>query len=145
MLQIKIVMLNPQGDLFLSFVHLSNRMLKRMDGQLSVHGISFTEYQVLHHLRKAARETMTRIELARSVGLSASGVTRLIAPMEKLGLVEKESHPRDARISLVKLSNTGKKVYKDTSTTVSETAQDVFESLTDVQQKVIGDLSMKLF
>jgi len=138
-------MLNSQGALFLQFVQLGNRMLKKMDGQLSFHGVSFTEYQVLHQLSKAERETMTRIELARSVGLSASGVTRLIAPMEKLGLVEKESHPRDARISLVKLSKAGKKVCKDTSTTVSETALGVFDSLTAVQQKAVGDLLVKLF
>ena len=108
-------MLNAQADLFLSFAQLGTRMLKRMDGQLSMHGLSFTEFQVLHHLNNATRETMTRIELARSVGLSASGVTRVIAPMEKLGLVEKESHPRDARVSLVRLSEAGKNICEETS------------------------------
>ena len=80
-------------DLFLSLVHFNGKVLKRMDANLSIHGISFTEYQVLHHLNLAPNSTLPRIELARSVGLTASGVTRLIAPMEKIGLVQKESHP----------------------------------------------------
>lgn len=50
---------------------------------------------------------MRRIDLADSVGLSPSAVTRLLAPMEKPGLVEKEANPRDARVSLVKLSTAG--------------------------------------
>lgn len=137
-------MLNGQADLFLSFVQLGTRMLKRMDGQLSMHGISFTEFQVLHHLNNATRETMTRIDLASSVGLTASGVTRLIAPMEKLGLVEKESHPRDARVSLVRLSDAGKNICEETSATVSETAKDLFGPLTPVQQQTVIDLLSKL-
>jgi DNA-binding MarR family transcriptional regulator len=96
-------------------------------------------------LSQAARETMTRIQLAQSVGLSASGVTRLIAPMEKLGLVEKDSHPRDARISLVKLSKAGRRICEETSTTVSETARAMFESLTEAQRGAIGNLLLKLF
>ena len=132
------------GELFLSLVQLSSRMLKRMDANLSVHGISFTEYQVLHQLNLAASATMPRIELARSVGLSASGFTRLIAPMEKLGLVEKESHPRDARMSLVKLSNAGKTIHDESSTTVSHVASGLLGSLTGVQEKALERLFSNL-
>ena len=111
-----------------------------MDANLSVHGISFTEFQVLHQLNLAVGSTMPRIELARSVGLSASGVTRLIAPMEKLGLVEKESHPRDARMSLVRLSNAGKTIHDESSTTVSHVASGLLSSLTGVQEKALERL-----
>ena len=115
-----------------------------MDAQLSVHGISFTEYQILHQLSQAAQQMLPRIELARSIGLSASGVTRLIAPMEKLGLVEKESNPRDARMSLVKLSNVGQKILGETSVTFEDRAISAFESLTDAQLSKFEDLSSRL-
>ena len=133
-------MQSSSSEIFLSLIQFSHRMLKRMDANLSVHGISFTEFQVLHQLNLAALETMPRIDLARSVGLSASGVTRLIAPMEKLGLVEKESHPRDARMSLVKLSKAGKTIYNESSITVSHAASGLLGSLTGVQQKSLERL-----
>ena len=136
--------MNAQSTLFMSFVQHSNRMLKRMDGQLSMHGISFTEFQVLRHLSQAPQETMTRIDLARSVGLTASGVTRMLAPMEKLGLVKKESHPRDARVSLVKLSDSGRQICEDTSVTVSETAAELFSGLTESQQGSVQSLLGKI-
>jgi DNA-binding MarR family transcriptional regulator len=67
-------------------------------------------------------------------------VTRLIAPMEKLGLVEKESHPRDARMSLVRLSRAGKTIYDECSTTVSHAASGLLGSLTAAQQKALERL-----
>lgn len=131
-------------DLFLSLVHFNGKVLKRMDANLSIHGISFTEYQVLHHLNLAPNSTLPRIELARSVGLTASGVTRLIAPMEKIGLVQKESHPRDARKSLVKLSKSGKRIYDDTSTTMAHVASSVVDPLSKTQTDALVRLFSSL-
>jgi DNA-binding MarR family transcriptional regulator len=51
---------------------------------------------------------MRRIDLAEKVGLTASGVTRLLAPMEKVGLVRREKNADDARVSEVSLAPGGK-------------------------------------
>ncbi|MFZ6801699.1 MarR family winged helix-turn-helix transcriptional regulator [Undibacterium sp. Di24W] len=100
-------------QLIMSLSVLQTQMLKKVDQQLSVHGISFTEFTVMHHLNNAPNYSMRRIDLAESVGLSASGVTRLLLPMEKINLVEKEVNPRDARVSLVKLSDAGISLFQD--------------------------------
>lgn len=100
-------------QLIMSLSVLQTQMLKKVDQQLSLHGISFTEFTVMHHLNNAPNYSMRRIDLAESVGLSASGVTRLLLPMEKINLVEKEVNPRDARVSLVKLSDTGIALFQD--------------------------------
>lgn len=85
---------------------------KKVDRVLSTHGISLSEFMVLHHLNYAQNQMMSRIELADAINLSASGITRLLNPMEKIHLIEKEKNSRDARVSLVKLSFTGKELYK---------------------------------
>jgi len=128
------------GDLLLALSRFSGKAIKRMDANLSVHGISFSEYQVLHHLSRSPKRTLPRIELARSVGLTASGVTRMIAPMEKIGLVEKESHPRDARMSMVKLSASGSTVYTDATETVNQVAAGFLGDLTKSQQEALSRL-----
>ena len=69
--------------LVMSLSALHSKMLKRLESQLSIHGISFTEFLVMYQLNQAPGNTMRRIELAENIGLSASGVTRLLAPMEK--------------------------------------------------------------
>ena len=106
-------MLTEPMQLVMGLSTLQSKLLKRVDSQLSYHGISFTEFMVMYQLSLAANHTMRRIELAESVSLSASGVTRLLLPMEKINLVQKEVNPRDARVSLVKLSDTGKQLLED--------------------------------
>ena len=133
------------SDLFISHHILNSRLMKIMDANLSVHGISFTEYHVLHHLNKAVNQTMSRIDLARSVELSASGVTRLMAPMEKLGMVEKEKHPRDARKSLVKLSEAGRRIFEESSVTFNEVSKTLFDSLSETQLVKMDQLCSQVY
>jgi DNA-binding MarR family transcriptional regulator len=123
---------------------LASKLSKRVDNQLSVHGISFTEYLIMHHLDGSPLKTMRRIELAEHVGISASGVTRLIAPMEKIKIVEKEANPRDARQSLVKLSKAGQQLYKDASVSFEHCANDLLENLSEIQKEKLVELSGKV-
>ena len=133
-------MSDSSSNLFLSLMQFSSDALKRMDANLGIHGISFTEYQVLHHLSRSPTSTLPRIELARCVGLTASGVTRMLAPMEKMGMVVKESHPRDARMSLVKLSEAGERIYSEATTTVAHVASSFLDSLSKVQREALSRL-----
>ncbi len=124
---------------------LASKLSKRVDNQLSAHGISFTEYMIMHHLDGSPLKTMRRIELAEHVGISASGVTRLIAPMEKIKIVEKEANPRDARQSLVKLSKTGQRLYKEASVSFEHCANSLLGNLSENQQEKLVELSGKVF
>lgn len=125
--------INDSAHFLMANSLLMTKLNKRLDNHLSVHGISFTEYLVMHQLANSTLKTMRRIELAEKVGISASGVTRLIAPMEKRHLVEKEANPRDARQSLVKLSKTGQQVYKESSISFNHSAADITENITSKQ------------
>jgi DNA-binding MarR family transcriptional regulator len=125
--------LSDNTKLLIELSALHSSILKRVEAQLSIHGISFTEFLVMHQLSAAAGKTLRRIDLAQSVGLSASGVTRVLKPMEKIHLVEKESNPRDARVSLVKLSEPGEVVYRDAFTSVEQSAESLAKPLTKKQ------------
>jgi len=67
-----------------------------------------SELVILYHLSQSANQTMRRIDLANKVGLTASGITRLLLPMEKIGLIKKEANAHDARVSHVVLASGGK-------------------------------------
>ncbi len=119
--------------LVMSLSSLYSQLIKKLDLRLSIHGISFTEYLVLSNLDSAPNKTMRRIDLAESIGLTASGVTRMLAPMEKIHLVQKEKNPRDARVSLVKLSDAGEQIYRDASISFQESAEQLIQPLNDKQ------------
>ncbi|PCJ32179.1 MAG: MarR family transcriptional regulator [Moraxellaceae bacterium] len=123
---------------------LVSKLSKRLDNQLSVHGISFTEFMIMRHLDGSPLKTMRRIELAEHVGISASGVTRLIAPMEKNKIVEKMANPRDARQSLVKLSKTGQQLYQDAKISFEHCADNIVSDLSKNQLEKLIELTGRI-
>lgn len=136
--------LSDQCSYLLQHALLTSKINKRLDLTMSVYGLSFTEFLIMHNLSHCSLKTMRRIELADSVGITASGVTRLLAPMEKNRIVEKEANPRDARQSLVKLTKTGEKLYKDARTGFEQCAEQMLRELSNKQLKTLADLSAKL-
>ena len=82
-------------------------MNRRFDSALG--GLGLNEFIILFHLDQAPDTKMRRIDLAEKIGLTASGVTRILLPMEKVGLVKKEVNEHDARVSLVMLEPGGKR------------------------------------
>lgn len=123
---------------------LASRLSKKVSGQLSVHGISLTEYIVMHYLSSGVAKEVSRIALADHLGMSASGITRLLLPMEKNNTVERVSHPRDSRQSLVRLTNTGQQLFADASVSFSFIAKDLTSNLSQSQQEKLIEYYKKV-
>lgn len=105
---------------------------KKIDYSLgSIHGIGFTEYMILFHLNNSHNKTMRRIDLANSIGLTASGITRIVTPMEKIGIVMKEKNPRDARVSLVKLTPTGETILGDATLSMKQNSERLLSGVSE--------------
>ncbi|WP_120510989.1 MarR family winged helix-turn-helix transcriptional regulator [Photobacterium salinisoli] len=132
------------GQLMIELAVRYSGMLKSIDRKLSAHGISMSEFLVLHQLYAAAEQSMSRVALAETVGLTASGVTRLLNPMEKNHLVEKEKNSRDARVSLVKLTQTGVEIYQDALVSFNHGTEAMTDRLTSAQLTQLLTLIGKL-
>jgi DNA-binding MarR family transcriptional regulator len=77
-------------------VHAS--VLKRLDAALeAAHGIQLSSYEVLTQLAEAPDHRMRMCDLAESVQLSRSGVSRLVDRLEKDGLLQRCACSADAR------------------------------------------------
>jgi DNA-binding MarR family transcriptional regulator len=98
--------INSSLKLFINLAKSQAIMSRRFDSHLG--GLGFNEFIILYYLSLARDEKMRRIDLANKIGLTASGITRLLLPMEKIGLVKREINEQDARVSLVSLAPGGK-------------------------------------
>jgi DNA-binding MarR family transcriptional regulator len=87
---------------------------------------------------------MRRVDLAEKVGLTASGVTRLLNPMEKIGLVDKTASSHDARVSLVALSKAGRRMLEDAGVTVDDAARSLLGPLEARRQHELGKIVQAL-
>lgn len=94
-------------EFFLELARAQAVITRRFDSGLG--GLGLTEFMILQALSLAEEGRMRRIDLAEKVGLTPSGITRLLAPMEKVGLVKREAYAEDARVSHVMLAPGGKR------------------------------------
>lgn len=131
---------NTTDHLIIELMNLQFKIQKRIGSALSVHGLGISDYLVLNQLYIAPSKKMRRNDLAARVGLSPSGITRLLNPLEKIGLVDKESNPRDARVSLVALSAPGKQIYEDAKASFSDASHLLFEPLNAAQLNKLSEL-----
>ncbi|WP_367330595.1 MarR family winged helix-turn-helix transcriptional regulator [Sphingobacterium multivorum] len=112
----------------LNIVKVQSVITKKFDG-LSLHGLSLTDFMILRILSQVPGNRLRRIDLAESTGLTASGITRIISPMEKMGLVVKEHNDRDARVSYVKLTAAGDRILKEATVTAEHIANKLLDGM----------------
>jgi DNA-binding MarR family transcriptional regulator len=116
-------------DFCLRLARANAVLVRRFDSSLgSYHGISFADFQILNHLHQAPDGKLRRVDLAERVGLSASGVTRALLPLEKIGLVTRESDPRDARVGLALITETGRELAVNATEVVNVISRDLTRS-----------------
>lgn len=93
-------------EFLLQLAKVNAVLTRKLDARLG--GLGFTEFVLMRHINQAEGGRMRRTDLAEKLGLTASGITRLLLPMEKIGLVRREADKNDARVSYVTLGAGGK-------------------------------------
>ena len=119
---------SSEQALALAFAGAWDRLERRLDHSLgAIRGISLAEYRLLRALGEAPGARASRVDLAGSVGLTPSGVTRALRPMEKLGIVSTEKSERDARLAIATLTPAGRELLEDASGVVDDTMKTVLK------------------
>lgn len=85
-------------DAWRGFLHAHAEIVRGLDDELQAeHGLALTSYEVLLSLAEAPGDRLRMSELASSLLLSQSGVTRLVDRLERDGLVRRERCDSDGR------------------------------------------------
>lgn len=97
------------------------RVVRKLDAVLGGHhGLSFGDFMLLHHLSLAPGGRLRRVDLAERQGLTASGVTRTLLPLEKTGLVARMADERDARVGHAVITPAGHALLDNAMVTARE-------------------------
>lgn len=126
--------LKPRGKTLIDLWLASERLSARIDHSLgAAHGIGYVEFMVLYQLARSPDNRLRRVDLATAIGRTASGVTRLLRPMEKTGLVSNDNSERDARVRLVALTDAGLTRLDEALATMNDLGQRLTQALGDSQ------------
>jgi DNA-binding MarR family transcriptional regulator len=120
--------ISNEQTLALAFASAWNRLERRLDSSLgAIRGISLAEYRLLRALGDSPGAQASRVDLAGAVGLTPSGVTRALRPMEKLGIVSTVKSKRDARLAIAALTPAGRELLGDAAGVVDDTMKAVLK------------------
>ncbi|HTO26380.1 MAG TPA: MarR family transcriptional regulator [Gaiellaceae bacterium] len=90
------------------FLRAHAAVTRQLSGRLEAeHGLTLSDFDVLIQLYHAPDRQMRRVDLSRSVLLTASGITRLLDGLERAGWVTKGRCNSDARVTYAVLTDDG--------------------------------------
>jgi DNA-binding MarR family transcriptional regulator len=108
----------PEQIAWVSLLRAHVSATRRFNGDLVAgHGLTLNDYEVLLHLARAPERMLRRVDLAKSVLLTPSGITRLLEGLERAGYVERASCSSDARVTYALLSDKGYEKLREASST----------------------------
>jgi DNA-binding MarR family transcriptional regulator len=98
---------------WLALVRTHTRLWDRVEAQMrSDHGLTMARYDVLAHLDMAGGR-LGLSELAASLMLSPSGLSKLLDRMETSGLVRRDPDPHDARAAFAAITPHGRSLARN--------------------------------
>ena len=103
------------------FLRVHSGLVRELNAELeTAHALPLAHYEVLFHLEGAPGSKLTMSELAQSVLLSQSGVTRLVDRLVRSGLVVREGCAEDRRVMYARLTDEGRQAFCEARPTLIE-------------------------
>jgi DNA-binding MarR family transcriptional regulator len=121
-------------------------MTRALDAELiAEHGLPLTSYEVLLFLADSPEGRMRMSELADSVLLSRSGLTRLVDRLARDGLLERVRCEEDARGWFAAITPEGRAVFDEARHTHLSGVRRMFlDRLTAEEREVLGGVFERL-
>ena len=121
-------------------------LVRELDAELArEHEMPLSTYEVLLYLNDADEGRMRMSELADSVLLSRSGLTRLVDRLERDGLLRRERCESDARGLFAEITDEGRRVFADARSTHLDGVRRLFlERFSRDELRMLGALWQKL-
>ena len=86
-------------------------------------GLLPDEADLLVRLEAAPEQRLRMADVSRSLGVSKSGVTRLVDRLEERGLVERAACPRDRRVTYAGLTEAGREAVAEAAPALAAAAE----------------------
>jgi DNA-binding MarR family transcriptional regulator len=128
-----------------NYILTANDLAAALEADISPHGITMGDYEVLVWLSEAEDNRMRMCDLANSLQLSPSGLTRRLDGMVKNGWVERASCASDRRVMYAHLTADGRaKMDSAAPTHVASVRRLVLDPLGPEGVEQLGELFGKV-
>jgi DNA-binding MarR family transcriptional regulator len=134
----------PTG--WVEFLRAHATITRQLDAALREgHGLSLNEYEVLLQLWLTEEGRLRRVDLAERLLITQGGVTRLLAGLERQGLVERAKCANDARVVYAQLTTAGSRKLASARNEHLQEVRRLFADHFDrAEQQMLGELLARL-
>lgn len=123
------VTVKPGLEAWVRFLRAHAAVTRQLSARLeNQHGLTLNDFDVLVQLYYAPERSLRRVDLARAVLLTASGITRLLDGLERAGWVEKKACKSDARVSYAALTEAGVAKFEEAQGSHLADIEELFNS-----------------
>ncbi|HEX4732768.1 MAG TPA: MarR family winged helix-turn-helix transcriptional regulator [Thermoleophilaceae bacterium] len=124
------------------FLRTHARLLRHLDRQLiEEQGLPTSSYEVLLRLAEAPRGSMRMKDIAESLLLSRSGLSRVVDELERKGYVTREACASDARGTEAVITRSGRSAFRKAQTSHLRGVRAVFlDKLSDKQLQQLAEV-----
>jgi DNA-binding MarR family transcriptional regulator len=133
---------DPQLTAWRLFLNVHAACIDQIDRALATaERIPLRWYDVLIELAEAPEQRLRMHELARSVVLSRSGLTRLVDRLETAGYLYRQPDPQDRRGSFAVLTDAGRMALRHAWPVYGQGIEDYFgQHLTDAEAATLAEV-----
>lgn len=130
------VVTKPELAAWIRFLRAHAAVTRELSSRLEAqHGLTLSDYDVLVQLYFAPDYRLRRVDLARTVILTASGITRLLDGLERAGWVAKGRCDSDARVTYAVLTEAGVTKFEEAQRMHLADIEELFGSRFDAAER----------
>ena len=124
-----------------NFIESVGTLTAALEADLVPFGLTMGDYEVLVRLSESEDQRLRMCDLATSLQLSPSGLTRRLDGLVKAGLVERIASPSDRRVMFAALTPAGHaKLVEAAPDHVASVRKRFLKGLSRAQVQAVGDI-----
>ena len=109
------------------------------------HDLTLNDFEALYVLSRSEGGRMKRVELARRLLLTPSGITRLLEGLECAGLVRRTTCPTDLRVAYAELTSEGRERLEAASCAHVRSIRSLLEEhFSETELEALGEMLGRL-
>jgi len=129
-----------QQEAYLSLLRTADVLERRVEAKLNEFGVTGTQYNALRILRGAGPEGLSCSEIGERMITHDPDVTRLLARLEKRGLVRRVRAKADRRVIHGKITPTGLRLLSGIDKPVEKYGREILEHVDEGKLKRLIEL-----
>jgi DNA-binding MarR family transcriptional regulator len=131
--------MQPQtgNDVVDALVYAAHRVRYAADARLRECGLSFPSYKLMRALENS---DLSMREVSEILHISPRTVTDMIDGLQARGLVDRRPHPADRRVTLLQLTEQGRRQLTAAAARAEQASRDAISGLSSRDQQTLRDL-----